>query len=171
MGFTHYWTRKVIELNKVKWKKFIEDIGKVMKNMPNHFEGDGGDYTQPIEICGGNGKGKPIFNMEEVCFNGKQCDEDLAHETFHIPRVYDFGKDNISYKKDYWKKSKEIFDFCKTARKPYSFLAEVVLLLVQYHFNEQMNISSDGDGQDWKFAKDYFGKIFPKYAVVLRLED
>lgn len=170
MGYTHYWRRKVIELDKVKWKKFIEDIDKVRANMPNHFEGDDGGYAKfPIEICGGDGKGKPIFNMEEVCFNGKQCEEDLAHETFHIPRIYDFA--DYEYKKNDWKRDKEIFDFCKTARKPYSFLAEVVLLLVQYYFNGQMNISSDGDEEDWKFAKDYFGKMFPKYAVVLRLED
>ncbi len=167
MGFTHYWRRNVIELDKGKWKKLIEDIEKVRNNMPDYFGGDGGYHKEePIKIVGWDGKGKPDFNMEEIAFNGTKKN-DLDHESFYIPRIYNF--EGAEWKKKDWMAKHEIFNYCKTARKHYSFLAEVVLLLVSYHFDGNMKISSDGDEGDWKFAKDYFGKMFPKYAVVLRL--
>jgi hypothetical protein len=164
MGFTHYWYRKELEFDNEKWKLLIADIKKVLADLPPHFEGDGNltRDNMPISILGGGGTGEPIFDDNEICFNGK---EDLSHETFRIERKWKFVEADDSDKND-WKREGKLFDFCKTARKPYSFLAEIVLMLAKFHFQDKILISSDGDDTDWKFSREYFAKKFPDYVAL-----
>ena len=72
---------------------------------------------------------KPIINHETIRFNGVADD---GHETFLLER------DNIG------------FEFCKTAYKPYDFIVTAVLSLAKYYFNNDIDISSDGDCSDWE---------------------
>lgn len=43
------------------------------------------------------------------------------------------------------------FEFCKTARKPYDLLVCATLLLAEHHAPGVLEISSDGDREEWSF--------------------
>ena len=71
---------------------------------------------------------KPLLNHETVRFNGVGDD---GHETFLLER------DNLG------------FEFCKTAYKPYDVVVVAALSLAKYYFGDDIDISSDGDRNDW----------------------
>jgi hypothetical protein len=150
MGYTHYWK---FEPNKVqnteqlrkKFKKASQQIKKFAEWLPN----------KGIEIRGGLGEGKPIFNETEVWFNGNQA-EGLDHETFgmHWSRPNLLGN---------WS------DFCKTARKPYDLLVCFALLTFAHIFpKEVFDFSSDGTMEDteWQHAVEYYETFTGKTAKV-----
>jgi len=132
MGYTHYWTSKVVSED--KFKKFAATCKKLYKALPDTSETASGCYSDDeIVICGGNGKGKPLFRNDEVWFNG---DDKRGLEAFCI-ELED---------KDY--------NSCKTERKPYDLL--VVACLIAAHEILGYEITSDGDFEDWKLAINYY---------------
>lgn len=71
----------------------------------------------------------PEVSIEMVHFNGIGDD---GHETFLMsPEAEDFS-------------------FCKTARKPYDQYVTACLILAKIHFGDAIQVSSDGDYEDWK---------------------
>ena len=82
----------------------------------------------------------PHVSNQMVHFNGKGGD---GHETFL------FKRDNISKP---WKdtKSGKVFNFCKTARKSYDVAVTACLVLAKHHFGDDVNVSSDGEFEDWR---------------------
>jgi len=90
-----------------------------------------------------NGMGEagssPIFTAKELAFNGIDGSEDLSHETFAVK----FG-------------SKEEFEFCKTAQKPYDLAVCKCLLILS--LSKGFSFSSDGDMADWHEALQWFSK-------------
>jgi len=142
MGYTHYWFRKK-DLSE-GWTEFVEDVKRVYKNLPKYSETAGGYYKdRAIKICGGYGEGDPVFDENEIWFNGDK-ERELDHETFHFPRVYN--------PPPYWSEPDEdgyYFDCCKTARKPYDLLVCAVLILAKIHFKDRIRIRSDGTLSDW----------------------
>jgi hypothetical protein len=170
MGYTHYW-KKEKELNLDTWKKFIADCKVLYKNMPEHSESSGGEYTEePLYLNGCWGYKYPRFNEKVLHFNGSSIHpskrtynvevqewsddpKDLGHETFHISQKqneYDGG-------------------FCKTARKPYDLMVQACLILFKYHFWNEVSISSDGDYDEWKVAQKFVGEFFPQVAMKFEL--
>jgi len=84
----------------------------------------------------------PTIKDDLIRFNGKGED---GHETFMItPEPSDF-------------------EFCKTARKPYDKYVVACLILAKFHFGDAIEISSDGDLEDWEdglcLAQDKTGII------------
>lgn len=127
MGYTHNWTPKVAE-PKV-WQKFVLACKELHKALPEQTETAGGYCKDDdLVICGGDGTGKPTFTMKEVLFNGNE-ERDLDHETFYLTP------------------SKDEWNFCKTARKPYDLL--VVACLIAAHDILGYEVSSDGELEDW----------------------
>jgi len=125
MGYTHYWTPKA-ENTKKEFKEFSEACKKLHDNLPETTDTAGGySKADPLEIRGGIGEGEPAFTADVVWFNGN-AERDLDHETFGISRT---NTDNL-------------WNFCKTARKPYDLLVVACLLaavdILDYSF------SSDG---------------------------
>lgn len=100
------------------------------------------DYDEPNSL--------PIFSDGIVRFNG--IDDD-GHEPFDIPRV--MQRANWQTPDEYGR----LFDFCKTARKPYDTLVCAVLIAFKYHFGDQVAVSSDGswDGE-WYGPSEWNGK-------------
>jgi len=90
-----------------------------------------------------NGAGEigtiPEFSKELVSFNGIGKD---SHETFYF---------NITG---------EGFNFCKTQEKPYDELVTACLILLKYYFSF-VEVSSDGDKEDWQKGVQLFRKVFP----------
>ena len=96
MGYTNYWEQK--KVSNEKFKKFSQTCKSLYENLPKYSKSAGGCFHNDILIIkDGWGKGKPIFNDNEVCFNG-DSDKDLDHETFQI------------------KNQDDDFVFCKTER-------------------------------------------------------
>ena len=162
MGYTHYYYRTEVEHDEDTFAKFVADVKKAYKHLPATTDSSGGYYKDsPLKIAGGNGTGKPTFNDDEICFNGSKK-SDLWHETLYIPRVFkfevgDYGK----YQRERFGRDKVIFSFCKTARKPYDLLVQVVLILYKQHFGDLVLVASDGNAGEWetalKFVRDVFG--------------
>lgn len=93
----------------------------------------------------------PAVTPNLIRFNGLQ---DEGHETFMVTR--EMPKDP-SYDPD----SKESFDFCKTARKPYDLAVCLVLLSMSRHAPKSFKVSSDGDWDgDWTEARKAYKSLF-----------
>ena len=132
MGYTHYWkfnqNPKDIKDGNKKFKKAVELLKKCIS-------------IHPFELASGNGTGKPIFQNNQVCFNGVGYD---SYEACY------FVLDNKRYG----------FNFCKTARKPYDGAVCLTLLCFKKYFGEDFSYSSDGNSEDegWKLATEIFNK-------------
>ena len=150
MGYTHYWT---FDPNKVK---DTEQLRKKFKRASQYVKGFvkfiSFNKSEVYKICGGLGKGKPIFNETEIWFNG-DASEHLDHETFsiHWSRPTTHGKYG---------------DFCKTARKPYDVVVCFTLLIFAELFPEAFEFSSDGDMDDieWQRAVELYQAFVGKDA-------
>jgi len=104
-----------------------------------------------VPITGGSGEEgeEPEFSTKLVNFNGINDD---AHETFYV-KVNDSG-----------------FNFCKTARKPYDKVVTACLILLKHYFNF-IEVSSDGDLDEWKYGIELFKSVFPDRTISLSLRN
>jgi len=77
-----------------------------------------------------------VISVNEVAFNG--VDED-AHESFIFSR-----RPNDA----------DFTSCCKTARKPYDDVVTAILLAAKKHFRDDIEITSDGYGDDWSRGQE-----------------
>lgn len=77
-----------------------------------------------ITICGWDGFGEPEVSLDGISFNGKA--PRLDHESFVISN------------------EPTIFDFCKTAEKPYDYAVKEVLNVAE-NMGFVKNVSNDGE--------------------------
>lgn len=163
MGYTHYFYRNEVEHDAETFAEFVTDVKTAYKRLPATAGSSGGYYNdKPLKIAGGNGTGKPIFNENEICFNGNKKD-DLWHEMLYIPRVFEFEEGGYGkHQRDRFEKDKSIFSFCKTARKPYDLFVQVVLILYKQHFGDLVTIASDGGAEEWEVALKFVRDVFDK---------
>jgi hypothetical protein len=153
MGYTHYWTQ-TRNLTEQEFGDFVgaaRRIINVAEGKPTNTAG--GYHTEPVHICGGNGKGKPTLTKDELVLNGNG--PDLDHETFAINRV----------------KQTDSWDFCKTARKPYDVVVTALLIILAHDYG--FEVSSDGDAEEWeageKLVAEALGKEYPNPLIVKQL--
>ena len=83
---------------------------------------------------------KPAVTKDMIRFNGVGDD---GHETFLL---------NREDKPAEWSSDQEnVFNFCKTACKPYDIYVTATLILARFHLGEKnIKISSDGIITDWE---------------------
>lgn len=134
MGYTHYWYRKP-ELDAKTFVEFSKDIARLIASAAVPVARE---YDDP--------QTRPLVDVDEIRFNGIDGD---GHETFHI------GMKNGGRKQD----DGTVFDFCKTARKPYDLLVTASLIAAKKHFGEDIKVSSDGDDEDWEEARDLCERV------------
>ena len=184
MGYTHYWRRRgdaaiirqdiFADINN-DIKKIVaqsEETGIRIRNglgrgepefKPDHFSinGDGEcghqetdlGITWPAKQAQGVGQGAGATAQAGVWFAGallatRTCGGDCSHESFYIDRIVEHRK-GIDDDGDDW-----IFDFCKTAYKPYDITATASLILLSSYFDPDiLTINSDGEPDDWKDGK------------------
>jgi len=136
MGYTHYFSHKATTDD--KWAAILKDCKILAENMPAE-----------ITIAGGDGTGEPVFNDDEIVFNGA---EDESHETFAI------SKSGAGYRE--WEDTTSLpFAFCKTVRKPYDVLVCACLLVYKCHSPETMELSSDGNAESWEEAENFIFEV------------
>lgn len=153
MGYTHYWT---FDPHKVK---STEDLRKRFKRASMQIKKFANwvneNKSEVYKICGGLGKGKPIFNETEIWFNG-DISQQLDHETFNM----------------HWSRPTlhgGFTDFCKTARKPYDLVVCFALLTFAEIFPDAFEYSSDGDMEDeeWQRAVEFYETFTGNEAKIL----
>ena len=151
MGYTHYWYRPE-ELDGNIFPSFVVDARKLAEEW-DRSQGNG-------HLAGPTGEEgtDPEFSRTIVSFNGL---EDDSHESFIIQQI--FPKDGYRSTDD----AGRLFDFCKTARKPYDALVCAVLIAFKHHFGDAVVVSSDGEwepkdnpiqewtGKDWVETGEY----------------
>lgn len=141
MGYTHYFYRKP-ELDPEKYKKLVEDIKKIIAA--------GG-----VTIKNGMGEGEPIINTEGIIFNG-DADQGHDHETLSLERVVSASDTRAGM----------VFEFCKTAHKPYDKVVTATLIAAKFHFGNDIKLSSDGTTSEWADGKKLFEKATGQKAPV-----
>lgn len=130
MGYTHYWYRKPETHDAKTWDAFVKDCISVRNNLDDDIElGDAHGETADA-----------IFDNDQVCFNGRG---ERSHETFLLKRKND-NRSRID--------QDHVFGFCKTAQKEYDVMVCACLILYKYHFGKDVQISSDGEWEDWLHA-------------------
>lgn len=83
---------------------------------------------------------------------------DEAHETFCL---FKNGAPNIDGEVT------DGFEFCKTAQKPYDTFVVAALTWVESHFPGKLNVSSDGDANDWQAGLEFARRAFPDETLEL----
>jgi hypothetical protein len=140
MGHTNYWHRDE-KLNREKFRQAVKDIKKVREVIGTPIQREYDDSRSPVA------------NDNLIRFNGIG---EEGHETFYVSRVYspDF--------KQYHEDGKRLFQFCKTAYKPYDTLVCCCLVILNHYFGDSFVVSSDGeiDSPDWKEAKKVCQECF-----------
>lgn len=84
-----------------------------------------------------------VFDKDVIYFNG--IGED-GHETFYLPKVYTkkmpIGLSHTGL----------LFQFCKTAVKPYDINVCCCLIIAKHHLGKDIQVQSDGSLDEWKEA-------------------
>lgn len=150
MGYTNYYRVPII-MDKEKFKTLSEELHTISGLLP-HSKSAGCNSKEVIILCGGDGTGNPEFTEDTICFNGDES-KGLSHETFG------FDRNNTRRATIVGSRNGLVFDFCKTARKPYNLMVQLSMLRLKHHFPE-CEISSDGNYEDWKQARALYKRFF-----------
>ena len=139
MGYTHYW-RQLRDFTDTEWQELTR-LAKLIT----------ADGQGILANAFSDKNSKPTIDNEEISFNGIGHD---GHETFCITRkkrdLYDYEKqDSIQDAYMHDKSGGGVFNFCKTAHKPYDKYVVAVLCAIYRVQRDIMNISSDGNTADW----------------------
>ena len=130
MGYTHYWYI-ADEIGQDSWDKFLVDFRTILPN-----------FDETLDIQGDQ---KLQHDKDMIYLNGIG---ELSHETFCFLRITQLTA--------YTQRDDDnglIFNFCKTARKPYDIAVCSALIIAKKHFGESIMISSDGDNEEWQESK------------------
>jgi hypothetical protein len=138
MGYTRYWdlNKNEIENKDLKWKEYCA-YGKVLALFL--------ELSYGIKIKGWEGLGGPEFSDEVINFNGDAIGG-LYHDSFLIPKEYS---------------NDDVFNFCKTARKPYDVMVYMMLEKGK-ELGFLSRISDDGEVDDefYNEVKENFKRAY-----------
>jgi hypothetical protein len=140
MGYTRYWDLNKNEIadKDLKWKEYC-DYGKVLVLFL--------ELNYGIKIKGCAGDGEPQFSDKVISFNGDIVGG-LDHESFYLPK--DYSNDDV-------------FNFCKTARKPYDIMVDMMLEKGK-ELGFFSGISDDGEVDD-----EFYNEIKKKFKRAYKL--
>ena len=179
MGYTHYWKFNLdYEINSEKWKEIVDDFNKILdveidipsKNDPfgptvhpyyDVYDGTGG-MTSLRNILEPYSNQKLEITDEEIRFNGRE-EGDRGHEIFSLQRKVDKRLEDYATRLD----RKYIFDFCKTARKPYDIVVCCLLVILKHRLGNMIEISSDG--KDWTNDEGKYYEIDGAWSDAIKI--
>ena len=179
MGYTHYWKLNLdYEINSEKWKEIVDDFNKILdveidipsKNDPfgptvhpyyDVYDGTGG-MTSLRNILEPYSNQKLEITDEEIRFNGRE-EGDRGHEIFSLQRKVDKRLEDYATRLD----RKYIFDFCKTARKPYDIVVCCLLVILKHRLGNMIEISSDG--KDWTNDEGKYYEIDGAWSDAIKI--
>ena len=131
-------------------KEVKRELLILKKLLPENTETAGGYVSdEPWIIKNWEGKGYPEILDNEVAFNG---DASRGHDHESFVFKIEEGKERK-------------FHFCKTARKPYDFFVCLALLSMMKNL-EGIEISTDGEEEDWQPAINFYEKHIGKIKLM-----
>jgi len=88
--------------------------------------------------------------------NTRTCGGDCSHESFALVQKTPKKEIETSEKitRSLGIKDEKIFNFTKTAFKPYDLAVNVCLIIAKHYLKDQIKISSDGEISAWKDAME-----------------
>jgi hypothetical protein len=139
MGYTHYFTWQTAgELPPDKWDSITSDFQALLGRLP-----------ESVQLVSWNGKEgtSPEVSAERISFNGVG---ERGHESMVLGR----------------RCPERMFQFCKTARKPYDLAVVALLILIYQHAPEFFRLESDGGAEEWKPALNWVNSVLGvQYAI------
>ena len=134
MGYTHYHTRNANNKGSAyMFGKLALDAKAIIAEA----------QSQGIVIRGYDGTGKPEFTEAYFRFNG-DADAGLDHETFAWEALPDQPEWQRKHYEAEGKNPYQIFDFCKTAYKPYDAVVTAILIRAKVIYGNLVEVRSDG---------------------------
>lgn len=145
--YSHYWTwHTTPDINKLK--QCIADMARIVREQ------------NVCTIRGWDGTGEPLIEELAISFNGDsearaEYGDTLDHETFSFPGY------TFTNRPEWDTEPESVFNFCKTARKPYDAVVTACLLVARDHFDESvLSINSDGWWHEWANGYKLYYRIF-----------
>jgi hypothetical protein len=132
MGYTHYYTingQGLAISRDISYKKFTVFAESIITAAEE----------AGIQLADGHGEtaGAWEISNDRVSLNGLGED---AHETFMVARGGEV----------------DMFNFCKTAQKPYDTVVTALLIALHASYGDSVDISSDGGSADWVRGLELF---------------
>lgn len=142
MGYTHYFERSNANKGSAyMFGKLAFDAKKIIEQAT----------ARGIAVSGPLGHGTPEFTESHFSFNGlEMLGQD--HETFYweaLPVQHEWNADRDA-----------IFNFCKTAYKPYDAVVTAVLIRAKEIYGSLVDVRSDGNWEDWQAGRDLYEATF-----------
>jgi len=154
MGYTHYHTRNTQNVGSAEmFGRLALDTKAIIAQA----------QKQGIVIRGYDGNGKPEYNEAYFRFNG-DATKDYDHETFlweALPKQPDWQREFYAAE---GKNPHQIFDFCKTAYKPYDAVVCAVLIRAKVIYGDLVDVRSDGDWHEWQKGRELYERVFGEVA-------
>lgn len=177
MGYTHYWYRGK-EISPETFRAIVKDFKTLLplfkvldvKLADGRGEGEPVITDEEVTFNGSVHCGHPVNHeivlpwpapdtkngvapssggaiagnwFAGVLLNQRTCDGDCSYETFDFPRVFDPDF------KQYEKGTRMLFNFCKTAYRPYDLAVTAFLISAEHYMGKDIRVSSDGELKDW----------------------
>lgn len=167
MGYTHYWKFNTnYKISSLKWKEIVDDFNKILDveiDIPSNdlYCGTEG-LTRLRSILEPDSDQRLEITDNEIRFNGRE-EGDRGHETFSLQRMSDKRLEEYAERLD----RNYIFDFCKTARKPYDIVVCCLLVILKYHLGNMIEVSSDG--ADWTNDEGVYYEIDGAWSDAIKL--
>ncbi|HEX5426548.1 MAG TPA: hypothetical protein VFW94_23575 [Candidatus Acidoferrales bacterium] len=162
MGYTHYYYVNKKGIPPSVWAAICADVRKLIAKLPAHSTTAGGYHSsEPLAITYEDDDPRPPqIDVERIRFNGTGYD-DASHETFILerkPPSNNWGRDEDGM----------AFDCCKTARKPYDLVVCAALIVARAHAGPLIDVSSDGDLEDWLPALTWTAEVLAPTLPYIR---
>jgi len=132
LGYTHYYYIKEGTIPSEIWERICQDFRSLILFVPsNSINKQNGLLALDVSIT-----------PDVIQFNGVG---EGRHETFVLSR--------LNYREE-WQNgdSDMLFNFCKTARKPYDLFVCSCLIIAKNHLKNDIKVTSDGEQSDWAEA-------------------
>lgn len=176
MGYTHYWYRR-LEIDPAIYHEIVEDFRRLLPIMSKHDLrlADGHGQGEPVitessiwfngpQNCGhklnravripwpASGAGGVSSADEDPVagrwyagaqLNKRACNGDCSYETLDFPRVMRLDRFIQAAENGM------VFNFCKTAFRPYDIAVTGCLVIAKHHLGEELRVASDGDIDHW----------------------
>ena len=167
MGYTHYY-RVSAEYAQVDWNLLVKDFTEVLGWKTSEVVYDEDHIESPPEDCiyirdllEEHPDSSQCLKVDgrEIIFNGREKNNE-CHETFYLKRK--LSQKDLEYHSQFPREGdpNKYFEFTKTARKPYDIVACCCLLLARKHLGDKIQVTSDGDIEEWKTSIDLIEKKF-----------
>jgi hypothetical protein len=109
---------------------------------------------QGMVVRGAMGEGEPEFTEAYFRLNGDRS-QDLDYETFAWEAMPT---------QQAWEEGNEIFDFCKTARRPYDAVVTAILIRAKLIYGDCVDVRSDGEWHEWQAGRELYEATFSEQA-------